>query len=287
MAGDWIKMRGNLWDDPRVSNLCDLTGMTEAAIIGGLYWLWSTGDQHSADGLMPGLTLHSIDRKTGIAGFGSALVTVGWLAEYAEGVQIVHFSEHNGVSAKSRLMTAKRVSSHKANAKVTLTPLPKTDSTVTGALPRDRDREEKSSVSKDTDGDAVNVFEMTKAQLWDAGKSLLSTQGMPEKQCGPFVGKLVKNFGEQVVIEAVQATVVAMPVDAAEYLKAACMKTASAGQTNIKPDVTRTTVPGKAGPDPELLKIAQSKRDARPMPEAIRLELERIKALAVAEKVEA
>ena len=280
-------MRGNLWDDPRVSNLCDLAGVTEATIIGGLYWLWSTGDQHSADGMMPGLTLRSIDRKTGIAGFGAALITVGWLAEFPEGVRIVHFSEHNGVSAKSRLMTAKRVSSHKANAKVTLAPLPETGQIVTRALPRDRDREEKSSVSKDTDGDAVNVFEMTKAELWDAGKSLLSTQGMPDKQCGTFLGKLVKDFTGPLVADAVQKTIVAQPANAAEYLNAVCMKLASAGQTNLKPDVMRTTVPGKAGLDPELLKIEQSARDARPMPEAIRLELERIKALAVAEKADA
>lgn len=37
MAGDWIKMRGNLWDDPRVAKLCDLTDQGEAAIVGALY----------------------------------------------------------------------------------------------------------------------------------------------------------------------------------------------------------------------------------------------------------
>ena len=44
MAGDWIKMRGNLWDDPRVAKLCDLTDCGEAQIIGKVsYWLWATG----------------------------------------------------------------------------------------------------------------------------------------------------------------------------------------------------------------------------------------------------
>lgn len=102
MAGDWIKMRSNLWDDPRVAKMCDLTDAGEAAIVGGLYWLWATADQHSEDGIMLGLTLRAIDRKTGIAGFGDALVSAGWLADHHEGVRIVRFAEHNGKSAKRR-----------------------------------------------------------------------------------------------------------------------------------------------------------------------------------------
>lgn len=78
------------------------------------------------------------------------------------------------------------------------------------------------SVPNGTDGKAVD--ELTRTELWAAGKSLLSEQGMPEKQCGSFVGKLVKDHGEAVVIEAVRATVVARPADAATYLKAACQQ---------------------------------------------------------------
>lgn len=142
MAGDWIKMRGNLWDDPRVARLCDLVDAGEAAVIGGLYWLWATADQHSEDGVMPGLTLRSIDRKTGLSGFGDALVVVGWLADHPEGVRICHFEEHNGTSAKARMMTAKRVAEHKANAKVTLPPLPEEHKDVTEPLPREEKRRE-------------------------------------------------------------------------------------------------------------------------------------------------
>lgn len=102
MAGDWIKMRSNLWDDPRVSSLCDQTGESEASIVGGLYWLWATADQHSVDGILPGMSAKSIDRKTGIAGLGDALSTIGWIAEHPEGLRIVRFDEHNGKSAKRR-----------------------------------------------------------------------------------------------------------------------------------------------------------------------------------------
>ena len=108
MAGDWIKMRGNLWDDPRVSRLCDLTGQSEAAVIGGLYWLWSSADQHTETGVMPGLSTKAIDRKTGVSGLADALIEIGWLADHPEGVRIVNFEEHNGASAKRRTLDAKR-----------------------------------------------------------------------------------------------------------------------------------------------------------------------------------
>ena len=108
MAGDWIKMRGNLWDDPRVSKLCDLTDQSEAAIVGALYWLWAAADQHTEDGLMPGLTLRQIDRKTGVQGFGAALCQIGWLEDNPDGVRIVNFEDHNGTSAKRRCTDAQR-----------------------------------------------------------------------------------------------------------------------------------------------------------------------------------
>lgn len=110
MAGDWIKMRDNLWSDPRVSRLCDLTGKGKAAVIGGLYWLWSNADQHSVDGMMPGLTTKGVDRETGIPGFGKALTdpNVRWLEDGPSWVSIPKFDEHNGESAKTRAEGSKR-----------------------------------------------------------------------------------------------------------------------------------------------------------------------------------
>jgi hypothetical protein len=113
MAGDWIKMRGNLWDDPRIAKLVDMTDKTdrpvsEATVVGALYWLWATADQHTEDGILPGLSLRQIDRKTGVQGFGAALCAIGWLADHPDGVRIVNFEEHNGASAKRRSEDAKR-----------------------------------------------------------------------------------------------------------------------------------------------------------------------------------
>lgn len=101
-------MRGNLWDDPRVSALVDATDSSEAAVVGALYWLWATADQHTEDGTLPGLTLRQVDRKTGIAGFGQAVADVGWIEVIEGGIRIVRFEEHNGASAKRRASESKR-----------------------------------------------------------------------------------------------------------------------------------------------------------------------------------
>jgi hypothetical protein len=119
MAGDWIKMRSNLWDDPRVSKLCDLLECGEAQIVGALYWLWSTADQHTEDGVLQGMSLRQIDRKTGVPGFAQGLIDIGWLSEHADGLEVARFEEHNGTTAKKRAVTAKRVANHRGKDDVT------------------------------------------------------------------------------------------------------------------------------------------------------------------------
>ena len=144
MSGDWIKMRGNLWDDPRVSALVDATDSSEAAIVGALYWLWATADQHTEDGVMPGLSVRQIDRKTGLPGFAVAVQAVGWIEVLDTGIRICRFDEHNGASAKKRCQTAKRVAKHKANSDpVTHESESGNAVSVSPALPRDREEKEK------------------------------------------------------------------------------------------------------------------------------------------------
>lgn len=138
MAGDWIKMRSNLWDDPRVTRMVDVTDSSEAAVIGALYWLWATADQHSSDGWMPGMTLRQIDRKTGVAGMGEALRAVGWVEIGEDGITLSRFTEHNGASAKSRGETARRVQEHRkrsCNEKVV------TDSAQVRYLEKEKEKE--------------------------------------------------------------------------------------------------------------------------------------------------
>lgn len=159
-------MRGNLWDDPRVAKIVDMTDSSEAAVVGALYWLWATADQHTEDGIMPGLTLRSIDRKTGVKGFAEALCAIEWLADHPEGVRIVDFEKHNGSSAKKRCQTAKRVANFAAaNAKQPQETEGTNAESVSSALARER--EEKSINTpippKGADADSIPEKQKTPA----------------------------------------------------------------------------------------------------------------------------
>jgi uncharacterized protein YdaU (DUF1376 family) len=93
---------------------------------------------------------------------------------------------------------------------------------TTNHKPRTINQEPNSVTDVTAIADGKTPDELTKAELWAAGKSILSEQGMPKAQCGSFVGKLVKDYGDGIVIDAVRAAVVQRPADAAQYLVATC-----------------------------------------------------------------
>ncbi|CAE6713610.1 hypothetical protein [Paraburkholderia haematera] len=113
-ATDWIRMRTNLWDDPRVSAMADLCDCGEASIIGGLFWLWATADAHSVDGFLPGMSRKAIDRKVGVTGFAEALWSCGWLEDAGGGVKIPDFTEYSPQSAKARSVIARRAANSRS-----------------------------------------------------------------------------------------------------------------------------------------------------------------------------
>lgn len=230
MAGDWIKMRGNLWDDPRVAKIVDMTDSSEAAVIGALYWLWATADQHTEDGIMPGLTLRSIDRKTGVKGFAEALCAIDWLADHPEGVRIVDFEKHNGSSAKKRCQTAKRVANFAAaNAKQPQEPEGTNADSVSSALAREREEKEKSreeeipSVAKATgDKSPPKPPRMDdKEKVFTYGVPILVNGGSTDKAARSFLGGLCKGHGEAAVVQALRDCVREKPIQPLEWLAAA------------------------------------------------------------------
>lgn len=225
MAGDWIKMRSNLWDDPRVAGVCDRTGASEAQVIGALYWLWTTADQHTQDGFMGGLTTISVNRKTAVEGFAQALIEVGWL-EHAEGGLIVpRFDEHNGVSAKRRASEAKRKGSVRnvsaCDADTLRTPC---GQVAELEKEKERERESKSSVPKGTGANAPNDSknhapdDPTKA-LWDLWVGYVGDSPYNRS----MLAKLIADHGELAVREAVAATIAKKPAEPIAYMRG-CLK---------------------------------------------------------------
>ncbi len=77
--------------------------------------------------------------------------------------------------------------------------------------------------------------QMTKDEIWKSGKSILLQADMPKDQCGTFLGKLVSDYGAEIVVEAVRAAVVDRPADPASFLKACCMARKKEGGKSLIP----------------------------------------------------
>ena len=78
--------------------------------------------------------------------------------------------------------------------------------------------------------------QMTKDELWSAGKSLLEQGGMPRAQCGAYVGKLVKDYDSEIVVEAVRRAVVERPADPVSFLRAVCQTIAGERKSHNRQD---------------------------------------------------
>jgi hypothetical protein len=225
VAGDWIKMRGNLWDDPRVSRICDLTGSKEAAVIGGLYWLWNSADQHTENGLMVGLTLAAIDRKSGVKGLSAALVAVGWLCEESDGVRIINFEDHNGASAKRRSEDAKRKANVRKEADKT-----RTDSGVPAEflgriaeLEKELEKEKEKEKNRDSVANATGGKPPMSPEeiIFTYGVPLLVNAGSTEKHARSFLGGLRKGRDDADVVNVLRDCLRAKTMQPLEWLAAA------------------------------------------------------------------
>jgi hypothetical protein len=108
MAGDWLKMRHDLADDPAVIRLAAVLCIDEDAVLGKLFRLWCWADRHTRDGVAAGIGTAWVDRLTRCDGFGSALVAVGWLVDDEAGLSFPRFDRHCSSSAKERAADAAR-----------------------------------------------------------------------------------------------------------------------------------------------------------------------------------
>lgn len=108
MAGDWIKMRSDLGDDPAVIAIASSLGVSEFEVVGRLHWLWSWADRHTTDGVVTGVTEEWIDRRVG-RGTSGAMIAAGWLTVDRAGALVFPgFDKHNGRTAKERALDARR-----------------------------------------------------------------------------------------------------------------------------------------------------------------------------------
>jgi hypothetical protein len=133
MASDWIKMRTDLYRDPKVCVMADLLMQSEGdlgrhvnqnkqrdmcvtrnvmrnATVGALLSVWGVmrmrGKSERSDLICRGVTISVIDDIADMPGFGEAMESVGWVLSMDEGLVFPRFFEDNNVdpeaSAKSK-----------------------------------------------------------------------------------------------------------------------------------------------------------------------------------------
>jgi hypothetical protein len=123
MAGDWIKMRTDLYRDPKVCVMADLLmdteselsrfvndnkrrdmtvtrNVTRCACVGALLSVWGVlrhrGKRDGDDLVCNGVTLSVIDDISDIPGFGDVMHGVGWAVHGEQGITLPRFfSEYN------------------------------------------------------------------------------------------------------------------------------------------------------------------------------------------------
>lgn len=115
MAGDWIKMRVDLAEDPAVIGIAAQLDIDEFAVVGRLQALWSWADGQSRDGHAAGVTASWVNRKVQCDGFAEAMVFVGWLQITEGGITFPNFVVHNGESAKARALGKNRKQKQRSN----------------------------------------------------------------------------------------------------------------------------------------------------------------------------
>lgn len=150
MAGDWLKMELCLPHKPEVLAMSAKTGMEPDLIVGKCFRLWSWFDQHTKEGNSAGVTLVTLSYAIGNGdaniAFLDALKSVGWIVEDEQGISLPNFDRHNGETAKTRALTAKRVAKHKSKSNAESNGDSVTSS-VNSALPREEKRREDKNIN--------------------------------------------------------------------------------------------------------------------------------------------
>lgn len=167
MAGDWIKIRINLHEDPAILKMAELIGgkCRPETVVGYCVRFWGWVSENTSDGVVRNVTLESVECVLHLPNFLSYMRQVGWL-EYVEsttGTQIIipNFERHLSNSAKKRALDTKS----KRQQRVRKMSENKTDKSGTREEKR---REEKSIKKKTTSSSCPRKFsdDDLKAAQW-------------------------------------------------------------------------------------------------------------------------
>jgi hypothetical protein len=180
VAGDWIKLRVDLFEDPSTLGIASRLKMDVEAVVGKLTRIWAWAGSHTANGVIRRISADTIDRIASAPGFASAMTEVGWLEVEKDKICFPNWDRHNGQGAKARLLAARRASRARNGESVT-----PSDATAETAESRAKNRSEESStaeqrvVEQRTDAESVPA-ELSQAQ-WEICSALLQVRMGDEK----------------------------------------------------------------------------------------------------------
>lgn len=150
MAGDWIKFEVITSDKPEVWAIATALGIDPDAVVGKLLRVWSWFDQYTEDGNAPSVTKLLLDRNVGVPNFCDAVIRERWMYDVNGLLSLPHFDRHNGETAKTRALTAKRVAKFKAKNG--------NGAGVTFPLPKEEKRREDNNKTKKGDRPPITAF---------------------------------------------------------------------------------------------------------------------------------
>jgi hypothetical protein len=145
MAGDWIAMRLDLYEDPAVAFMAEQLQVREEVVVGYLHRIWAWASRQCHGGSVTNVTLMSLGRVTSLPNFPDLMVQAGWL-EHGIGddgrpfVRFPNWDRWMAESAKKRLLAAKR-QSKKRHAGVTESSRSERDKSVTRGEERREERD--------------------------------------------------------------------------------------------------------------------------------------------------
>jgi hypothetical protein len=161
MAGDWIKVEQATLDKPEVLRTAEMLGMHRREALGLFveFWIWLDKNlSGSCPDFVRNMSKKSLDEVLHEPGFASCLESIGWAKFDDEKaiITIINAERHNGTTAKSRALDAKRKKEKRAKS------VPETS----GLEPdKNRTREEKRRYIKPI---GIEIPEWVPKSNWDS-----------------------------------------------------------------------------------------------------------------------
>jgi len=263
VAGDWIKMRTDLANDPAVIGIAAACDLDEDAVVGKLHRLWSWADCHSTDGFLAvtqvsrkchaSVTQVFVDRHVRCDGFARAMSDMGWLNITDDGiVSFPKWNTHCSVSAKVRAQSRDR-QQRKRSKPVTQVSRSDRDDSVT----REEKRREEKSSKVDVDH-KLSMDDDAQAEVRRVCNAITKRTGpATEPRDREFVAKLgllvvTHKLSENDVIDAAEGVRIAKekaargerkPVDTAFAYLTTCIQENADGPSKLNALLASVTVP--------------------------------------------